>query len=506
MRRSRYWVVRGFRSVTARRSFVLSEGPATGSWPLADPYEGIALQEVTAFTGGRDVTGTGELFFPRVSTDSRTVDSGDLFVALRGERFDGHRFVENALERGARGALVEEAPSDEVLRRYDAAVVTVPDCLKALGDLAAGWRRKFPAPVGVLTGSNGKTTTKEMTMAILRLCFSCLWSPGNYNNRIGLPLTLLMLKPEHERVVLEMGMNEPGEIRALTWISQPQAGALLNVGPAHLERFASVEAVAEAKGEMLQAMPKESVFVFNQDDPRVRALAERWEGPKTSFGLGGDAGIRLISAEEHGATQKMRIEVLGDEVATEIHIPGRHNLTNALAAVALSSALGAPLEAIGEGLARFQTMQGRFSVRMYEDFTIVDDSYNANPASMESALETLCEVSGHADRMLVLGDMLELGTFSEEAHRELGRKAGRINPALLCITGDYSKWVEEGAGEQGMPAERIILFEDVKTVAREILARMRGGEWVLIKGSRGMALERVVEELHRQSKPLPANE
>jgi UDP-N-acetylmuramoyl-tripeptide--D-alanyl-D-alanine ligase len=486
-----------------RRSFVLSVGMETGSRPLADPYDGIALSEVVAFTGGQEVVGLGERVFPRVSTDSRTVDEGDLFVALRGERFDGHRFVESALERGARGALVEVAPSEEALRKYDAAVVVAPDSLRALGDLAAGWRRRFPSPVGVLTGSNGKTTTKEMTMAILRLCFSCLWSPGNFNNRIGLPLTLLMLKPEHERVVLEMGMNEPGEIRELTRIAQPQVGALLNVGPAHLERFASVEAVAEAKGEMLEVMPRESVFVYNRDDPRVRALAERWEGPRTSFGFSTEASIRLIDAQESGSAQKIRISVHGSEVATEIHLPGRHNLTNALAAVALSSALGATPEAVEEGLARFQTMQGRFSVRMYEDFTIVDDSYNANPASMGSALETLREVSGDADRILVLGDMLELGAFSEEAHRELGRKAARTGPALLCVTGDYSRWVVQGAGEEGVPEERIVLFEDVKTVAQEILARMKGGEWVLIKGSRGMALERVVEELHRQSKPLP---
>ncbi len=469
---------------------------------MADPYEGIALHEVLDFTGGRDVSGIGTCVFPRVSTDSRTVDAGDLFVALRGERYDGHRFVENALERGAKGALVEEAPSEEALRRYKAAVVVVPDSLKALGDLAAGWRRKFSVPVGVLTGSNGKTTTKEMTMAILRLCFSCLWSPGNYNNRIGLPLTLLMLKPEHERVVLEMGMNEPGEIRALTRIAQPQAAALLNVGPAHLERFLSVEAVAEAKGEMLEVMPAEAVFVFNRDDPRVQALAKLWKGPKRSFGYSREAEIRLLDAREDGPVQKIRIEALGNEVVTEIHLPGRHNLTNALAAVALSSALGAPLEAVEEGLGRFQTMEGRFSVRMYEDFTIVDDSYNANPASMESALETLCEVSGDADRILVLGDMLELGTFSEEAHRELGKKVGRLRPSLLCITGSYAKWVIQGARDEGVPEEKIVLFEDVKIVAREILAHMRGGEWVLIKGSRGMALERVVEELHRQSKPL----
>jgi len=372
----------------------------------------------------------------------------------------------------------------------------------ALGDLAAGWRRRFAVPVGVLTGSNGKTTTKEMMLAILRLCFSCLWSPGNFNNRIGLPLTLLMLRPEHERVILEMGMNEPGEIRILTQIAQPQAGAILNVGPAHLERFGSVEAVAEAKGEMLQEMPGDSVFVFNQDDPLVRALAERWHGPKASFGFGPDAGVRLLDAEERGSVQKVRIAIQGNEVSTEIHLPGRHNLANALAAAGLSRALGCPLQAVGEGLARFRTMKGRFAVRMYEDFTVVDDSYNANPASMQSALETLCEVSGKADRILVLGDMLELGTFSEEAHRELGRRAGRIRPVLLCVTGAYANLVVEGAEEQGVPAERIMVFEDVGVVAREILGRMRGGEWLLIKGSRGMALERVVEELHRQGKPL----
>lgn len=442
---------------------------------------------------------TGDRSFTGVSTDTRTLEAENLFVALRGESFDAHDFLAEAVKAGATGLVVEEgseAPGN-------ATVYPVPDTLVGLGALARHRRQGLAAPVVGITGSSGKTSTKDLLRGALSESFRVHATAGNFNNRIGLPLTLLMLRPEHERVVLEMGMNEPGEIRALTGIAQPQAGALINVGPAHLERFASVEAVAEAKGEMLEAMPKESVFVFNRDDPRVRGLAERWEGPKTSFGFGGDAAVRLLAAEERGAAQKMRIEVLGNEVTTEIHLPGRHNLTNALAAVALSSALGAPLEAIGEGLARFQTMQGRFAVRMYEDFTIVDDSYNANPASMESALETLCEVSGDADRILVLGDMLELGAFSEEAHKELGRKAGRVHPALLCITGDYAKWVMQGAGEQGLPVERVVQFEDVKTVAQEILGRMQGGEWVLIKGSRGMALERVVEELHRQSKPLP---
>jgi UDP-N-acetylmuramoyl-tripeptide--D-alanyl-D-alanine ligase len=254
---------------------------------------------------------------------------------------------------------------------------------------------------------------------------------------------------------------------------------------------------------MLDEMPRESVFVFNRDDPRVHALAGRWEGPKTSFGFGEDAEIRLVDAEKRGSVQAVRISVRGTTVSTEIHLPGRHNLTNALAAAALSTCLEAPLDAVGDGLARFRTMKGRFAVRRYEGFTIVDDSYNANPASMESALETLPALSGDGDRILVLGDMLELGAFSEQAHLELGRKAGLAQPTLLCVTGHYAEWVVQGAHEQGVPTQKIVVFEDAETVAQEILKRRAGGEWVLIKGSRGMALERVVEALDRQSQPLP---
>lgn len=455
----------------------------------------MSLEQVTGFTGGRLVCGGPGRAFSRVVTDSRQAGPGDLFVALHGERFDGHDFLGQALEKGVEGFLVDRVP-DGVLPDADPpAVILVPDTLKGLGRLAAGRRALFPVPVGVLTGSNGKTTTKEMTMAVLRLCFQCLWTPGNLNNRIGLPLTLLNLNAGHERVVLEMGMNEPGEIRELTRIARPQAGVLLNVGAAHLGRFRSMDEVARAKGEMLEALPAESTFIFNRDDARVRALAATWKGPARSYGLSEGCSVSVADVVENGCRQQVRLLVDGEPVATELHLPGRHLLYNAMAAASLALELGASREAVGQGLAAFRGVPGRFLIKPGPAFTVVDDSYNANPQSMQAALETFATVSGAAARVLVVGDMLELGAFSEAEHEALGRRAARIDPALLCVTGAYADDVIRGAAAEGCPPDRILRFQDPEELAERILAGLRGGDWILVKGSRGMALERVVSAL-----------
>ncbi len=466
---------------------------------MADQGMGITLSEVSEFLRGRVLSGQGAAAFSRVVTDSRTGREGDLFVALRGDRFDGHGFVEEALQKGASGVLVQEPVSEQIFERYKPAVVQVPDTLKALGDLAAGWRKRFSTPVGVLTGSNGKTTTKELILSILRQDFSCLCSPGNYNNRIGLPLTLLELGDEHERVILEMGMNEPGEIRELTRISMPQAGLLLNIGPAHLGNFPSMDALARAKAEMLEKMPPDSVFVFNQDDPRVREIALGWKGPKRSFGFHAGCDIALLDTEKSGVGQRLRVRIPGEEISTEIRIPGMHNLYNVLAAIALAHTLGASRDAIQAGPALFKGVSGRFVTRQRDRFTIVDDSYNANPRSMQAALETFSELSGDAARILVLGDMLELGRFSEEAHQDLGKRAAGIDPALLCVKGGFAEWVRKGALQGGCAPERVHLFEEPEDAAAKIQGAIRGGEWILVKGSRGMALERVVRALEEGS-------
>ena len=455
----------------------------------------LTLDQVIAFTGGRLVeqgTGAG---FARVITDSRQAKPADLFVALVGERFDGHDFAGQAVARGAGGVVVQRELAPSAAAGNRPAVIRVADTLKALGNLAAGRRALFNVPVGVLTGSNGKTTTKEMAVSVLRLCFRCLWTPGNLNNRIGLPLTLLNLDAAHERVVLEMGMNEPGEIRELTRICRPSTGALLNVGPAHLGRFRSMEEVAQAKGEMLEAMPAESVLVFNRDDPRVASLAGRWKGPVRSYGLTRGCDVSVTEVMEVGLRQKVRLLIDGQEVSSELRVPGRHNLYNALAAAALSFSLGAGREAVAQGLAAFQGVSGRFVIKEGAAFTVVDDSYNANPSSMKASLETFARISGAAPRVLVLGDMLELGVFSAEEHEVLGRLAARLDPALLCVTGAYADHVVQGASGEGCPPQRILTFQDPADVVSRILAAVRGGAWILVKGSRGMALERVVESL-----------
>jgi len=468
---------------------------------LPDPKNPLRFEEALAFAGGAAFGEARRPVFSRVSTDSRTAGPGDLFVALRGERFDGHAFVEQALSRGARGILVEQPVAPELLSRHAAVGIRVGDSLRALGDLAAGWRRKFSVPVGVLTGSNGKTTTKEMTASILKRRFSCLSTPGNLNNRIGLPLTLLELGEKHQCVLLEMGMNEPGEIRVLTRMSAPQAGALLNVGPAHLGRFSSLEAIAEAKAEMLEAMPPESVFVFNRDDPRVRAVAERWSGSRTGYGLEAGSEVTAVDLREQGDRQGFRMVIRGESFPAEMAAPGRHNLLNALAAAALAAELGAGAEDIREGLRDFRGVSGRFLLQRREGFVLVDDSYNANPRSMQAALETFGRLSGGADRLLVLGDMLELGGFSVEAHLELGRQAGRLRPRLLCLTGEFSRWVRQGAVEAGLASERVVFFDHPQALAASLLPQVRTGEWLLVKGSHGMALERVVQALMAGSRP-----
>ena len=471
---------------------------------MAEQAVDISLDDVRAYTGGRIVFDQGPRAYRRICTDSREARTGDLFIALKGERFDGHVFLDQALEAGVGGLIVEQPPEGPFLEGHACTVIRVSDSLTALGDLAAGWRRRFSTTVGVLTGSNGKTTTKEMVVAILRNEFSCLWSPGNYNNRIGMPLTLLAMRPEHERAVLEMGMNEPGEIAALTRMAGPQVGALLNIGPAHLGKFPSMEALAAAKAEMIEALPEASVLVFNRDDPRVEALGRQWQGPTRTFGFSEGCAVRLVEAHPEGAGQRIELELDGKRVTVTMQLPGRHNLANAVAAAALASALGASEDAVARGLATARTVGGRFALRRHARFTLVDDSYNANPASMRIALETLEALSGASDRILVLGDMLELGEHSEAAHRELGRQAARLRPALLCVKGAFRESLIEGALAEALPESRVVRFADAGEAVGKIQARMRGGEWILVKGSRGMALETVVQALERQAGEEPA--
>jgi len=459
----------------------------------------IHAEEIVSFCGGIRKDCLGDRIFRRVCTDSRRIEGGDLFLALRGPRFDGHGFINEALEKGASGLVVEHAIPQELCASFDPVLIEVKDTFQALGDMAAGWRKKFPIPVGVLTGSNGKTTTKEMAAGILGIPFRLLWSRGNFNNLIGLSLTLLELHTRHERVLLEMGMNRPGEIGRLTWIAQPQVGVLLNVAPAHMERFRDIRDIAAAKGEMLEVMHSDALLVFNYDDPLVRELAKGWKGSSLSFGTASEAGVRLIEAEDLGEKQRVILGWDSHKVECLLQVAGIHNRHNALAAAAIATAMGADQESVYRGLSAFQGVSGRFSVVKADRYTLIDDTYNANPRSMECALENLMHMSRDATRMAVLGDMLELGSYAHEAHRALGTHAARTGLSHLVLIGNHAGVVREGALGGGMGPDQIHIAADSAEAAQWIYRVLKGGEWILVKGSRGMQMEKVIHALETLS-------
>jgi UDP-N-acetylmuramoyl-tripeptide--D-alanyl-D-alanine ligase len=445
-----------------------------------------------------------------VSTDSRTIVPGELFVALSGPReqpvrivLDGHRFVGEALRRGAWGVLVEEAAllREEVAREIAAwpgrAVIAVPDSLQALGDLAAYHRRRMPARVVGITGSNGKTTTKGMVFAIAAARWRVLRSEGNLNNLVGLPLTLLGLDAGHEVAVVEMGMSRPGEIRRLAAIAAPQVGVVTNVGPVHLEGVGGIAGVAAAKAEILEGIVPGGTAVLNADDPATPAMAARWEGRLVTFGLSSTADVRAEGVEYTPQGTSFTL-VLGADGRTRVHLPwhGEHNVRNALAAAAAGHSLGADCAQIGAGLAQARPEAMRFEIgTIPPGATFVNDAYNANPASMRAALAAFGQLPAASRRALVLGDMLELGTAAPEEHRKLGRDAALTAPDLLLAVGAFAERVAEGAREGGLSPAAIGTAADADAAAHLLSGWLRPGDLLLLKGSRGVRLERILERL-----------
>jgi UDP-N-acetylmuramoyl-tripeptide--D-alanyl-D-alanine ligase len=459
----------------------------------------LYLEEVLRATGGKLLQGEGDASFLGVSTDSRTVAEGELFVALKGVRFDGHTFVLEALEKRAAGVVIEEGKTGDI--RWNGyrprVVIAVTDTLRALGDLARERRRKYQIPVVALTGSNGKTTTKEMISACLETTFPLLKTRENLNNLIGLPLTLLQLTEKERVVILEMGMNMPGEIRRLTEIAEPDVGLITNIERVHLEGLGCLERLKEEKGELFQRMRKDGTVVVNQDDPHVMDLAHRYPGQKITFGVGNLADvtgrqIRLLGTE--GTSFILTME--GKE--TEIRIPllGKHFVPNALSAVAVASLFGIDRKTIREALEKFQPVSMRMEiVPLQGGRTLINDAYNANPRSMELALKTLAEVKGKGRALAALGDMLELGDFSEEAHQQLGRQVKELSIDLLLVLGEKASVVVASAIRHGMPAERAKIVESHSEAISLLRQGAQEGDWILVKGSRRMAMEKIAEGL-----------
>ncbi len=458
----------------------------------------FSTAEIIAATRGRLVQGRGEEVFVGVSTDSRTCQPGGLFVPLRGERHDGHDYLPRAVDRGIRGAVVEEG----FWRRGgptpgDVTLVTVPDTLRALGDLAQAWRRRFRIPVISLTGSCGKTTAKEMTALVLSRFHRVLKNDLNLNNLIGLPQTLLELDGGYEAAVVEMGMNRFGEISRLTEISQPTVGVLLNVHPAHTEGVGCVEGVACAKGELISGLSPEATLVYNTDDPRVACRAASFRGPRLGFGFGPGAEVRAVERRSQGlAGQLVRVEYAGKTFPLNLAVPGGHQVLNALAAMAVALSLGLPAGEAAAALADFAPVPRRSQVEVLPSGVfLLNDCYNANPGSMAMALDTLVELKGGGRAAAALGDMLELGAEAVVAHRDLGRRAAEAGLDLLVIYGNHRHDVAHGAEAAGLPPGRLKPVATQEEGARLLKNFLQPGDWLLVKGSRSMKMENIIEML-----------
>ncbi len=446
----------------------------------------LDIQTIARITGGRLSPSGASVTVTGISTDSRTLKSGELFVPLRGPNFDGHDFLLRALRNGAAACL-----SEEMVGAFPVPLIQVPDTLVALGDLAAARRREFSGPVIGLTGSTGKTTTKEMVAHILALTGPGLKTEGNFNNLVGLPLTLFRLQEDHEWVVLEMGMSARGEIARLTEIAEPFVGIVTNVGPAHLETLHNIEGVLRAKGELFASMKPGSIAVINADDERVARLPVANGVRRIFFGLSAEAQVRAENIRAAGRTLEFELLLPEGCWPVRLQVAGRHNVQNALAAAAAAFALGVDGEIIVAGLEAFRPAPGRMEVvSVKDDILILEDSYNANPLSVKAALMTLDELGGEGRRIAVLGDMLELGKTSAELHREIGQAAGR-RVDLLVLLGKMAAEVAEGAREVGLTEEQIVIAGSHEEAVSCLCSRLQCGDRVLVKGSRGMTMEKI---------------
>jgi UDP-N-acetylmuramoyl-tripeptide--D-alanyl-D-alanine ligase len=439
--------------------------------PLSKAAEVLAARRVSA-----------DVYFSGVSTDTRQLQPGNLFVALRGPNFDGHDYLDAARERGAAAAAVSRRCATSL------PLLEVEDTRLALGRLAAYWRAQFPLTVIAVTGSNGKTTVRSMTLAILACAGRTLATQGNLNNDIGLPLTLFRLSPDDRYAVLEMGANHPGEIDYLAAIAQPDIAVVTNAGPAHLEGFGELEGVARAKGEVFAHLGPQGVAVINADDryaPLWRELAARCR--IVDFGLQAPSAVHARWQGDVGGSRVVLSTPWG-ETEFRLSLPGRHNVMNALAASAAALAAGAGLDAVSQGLESLSPVAGRFTIhRLPDAVTVIDDTYNANPGSLQAALEVLAMAGG--ETWLVLGDMGELGLGAEEFHREAGRRARAAGVDRLFTLGELARAAAESFGADAAAYDSI---EALVTALREAL---HGGLRVLVKGSRRMRMERVVAAL-----------
>lgn len=464
----------------------------------------LTIEEILKATGGRLHSGEGKQTISGVSIDSRTIKEGDLFFAIKGDKFDGHDFLNDVIKKGVTCLVVQEGHlmTNSLIpgAHTGCAVITVADTMLALQETAGYYRDKFSIPVIGITGSNGKTTTKEMLWNILSCRMSVLKNEGNMNNHIGVPLTLLKLNQSHQMAVIEMGISDKGELTRLCQITKPTSAVITNIGPSHLEKLGRIENVAEAKGEILDFIKPEGVSVLNMDDTFFDVFKAKSAGKVISFGMSSSSDVYTEYTDNSPNFKSLDnttftlICPLGKS-EIKLNVIGIHNLYNALSAAAAAYGLGVPLDNIKQGLEKFTPVKMRSTIEKVGGIFIINDTYNANPASMVAAIDMLKNIKEGKQKFVVLGDMLELGENTERAHHDLGKYIGNAGIDGLIAVGELAAYIADGAAAAGMDENRILTFNDYAETLDKITQWLNRGDVLLVKGSRGMKMERIVEGL-----------
>ncbi|HEX2944614.1 MAG TPA: UDP-N-acetylmuramoyl-tripeptide--D-alanyl-D-alanine ligase [Clostridia bacterium] len=443
-------------------------------------------------TGTGKASGTcGDIVITGISTDSRKIEAGDLFIPLIGENFDGHDYIAGAFEKGATVALSQKP----ILDFPGKVVVTVDNTLKALQDLAALYRSRFSIPFTGITGSVGKTSTKEMVACALGTRYNVLKNEGNLNNEIGVPLTVFRLDESHEAAVVEMGMSGFGEINALTAIVRPKVGIITNIGISHIEKLGSRQNILKAKLEILEGLQPDGLLILNGDDPLLSGVKGLLKVRTVSYGMNEGVDYQAVNVCSRGINGiDFDIRIRTGEYKVHVPAPGVHNVYNALAAIAAGLELSVPMEDIIGGIAQFKAGKMRMDIICGNGLTVINDAYNASPQSVKAALEVLGEMDS-TRRIAVLGDMLELGEWSEQAHTQTGADAAAIRLDYLVTVGKNAAHIAEGATAAGFPADHTVSFSSNSDALEFLSGMLKPGDTVLVKGSRGMKMEEIVQEL-----------
>ena len=448
-------------------------------------------RDILTQAGGILVGGSVDTTFSGVSIDSRKIRQGDLFWAIKGERFDGNDFIDEAKSKGAAGIVTE---SDGHVNEQ-CTIIKVESSLRSLQLLAAFNRRRHNIPLVAITGSNGKTSTKEILSSVLKKRFKVLKNEGNLNNLIGVPLTLLKIDSGHEAAVVEMGMNRKGEISVLAEMAGPDIGLITNIGEAHLEGLGSMENIKKAKGELIDALKAEHDVVLNADDDAVMDLAKLARGNIVTFAVNNNSDVRASEVDvEWGKGTLFILTVKGESIPVLLPTYGIHQLYNALAASAAAHVMGLGLEEIRDGLEEHEPYEGRMEILSEGGVVLINDTYNANPPSLKYAVETLANLST-GRKIAVLGDMLEMGEEAERIHYDMGTFISVNDIDMVLTAGPLAKKISHGAIDGGLAQDASLSFSDKSELSKYLRAEVKEGDWILIKGSRGMKMEEVTADI-----------